>query len=364
MAPHTPVHPDIALDLALAVIASSDAPLLLLDSALTIVAASRSFCRVFQIDPAAVQGRAFSELGTGEWNVPQLSALLRATASGYAEVQDYEMDLKREGRDDRCLVVNAHKLDYSGGTDAKLILTVSDVTDARAAEKLKNDLLRDKDDLLRDKAILLQELQHRVANSLQIIASVLMQSARKVQSEETRTHLFDAHQRVMSVAALQQHLAASTVGDVTLRPYLTALCDSIGASMIRDRSKLSLEVAVDESVTSADVSVSLGLIVTELVINALKHAFPRDSSGKIKVDYNSRGPNWTLSVSDTGVGMPKDPENSKAGLGTNIVQALAGQLQATIKIAEAHPGTMVSIAHTQISAVQSAASAAPGGHAV
>ena len=364
MAPHTPSSPDIALDLALAVIASSDAPLLLLNSSLTIVAASRSFCRVFQFDPATVQGRALAELGAGEWNVPQLSALLRATASGFAEVQDYEMDLKRDGRDTRCLIINAHKLDYTGGTDARLILAVSDVTDARTAEKLKTDLLRDKDALLKDKAVLLQELQHRVANSLQIIASVLMQSARKVQSEETRTHLFDAHQRVMSVAALQQHLAASTVGDVTLRPYLTALCESIGASMIRDHSKLSLEADVDDSTTSADVSVSLGLIVTELVINALKHAFPNDSSGKIKVDYNSRGPNWTLSISDTGVGMPRDAASSKPGLGTNIVQALAGQLQASIKISETHPGTMVSIAHTQIAAVHSTASAASGGHAI
>jgi two-component system, sensor histidine kinase PdtaS len=364
MAPRTPPTPDIALDLALAVIASSDAPLLLLNSALTIVAASRSFCRVFQIDPAVAQGRTLSELGAGEWNVPQLSALLRATASGYAEVQDYEMALKREGRDDRCLIINAHKLDYSGGTDARLILAASDVTDARTAEKLKNELLKDKDSLLKDKAVLLQELQHRVANSLQIIASVLMQSARKVQSEETRTHLFDAHQRVMSVAALQQQLAASTIGDVALRPYLTALCESIGASMIRDHSKLSLDVAVDESVTSADVSVSLGLIVTELVINALKHAFPKDSSGKIRVDYSSRGPNWTLSVSDTGVGMPKDVANAKPGLGTNIVQALAGQLQAAIRVSEAHPGTIVSVAHTQIAAIQNVASAMPGGHAV
>jgi two-component sensor histidine kinase len=364
MAPQTPPNSDIALDLALAVIGSSDAPLLLLNSALTVVAASRSFCRVFQIDPARVQGIPLAELGAGEWNVPQLSALLRTTASGFAEVQDYEMDIKREGRENRSLIVNAHMLDYTGGTDARLILAVSDVTDARAAEKLKNDLLRDKDALLRDKAVLLQELQHRVANSLQIIASVLMQSARKVQSEETRTHLFDAHQRVMSVAALQHHLATSAVGDVTLRPYLTALCESIGASMIRDHSKLSLDVSVDDSVTSADVSVSLGLIVTELVINALKHAFPNDRSGKIKVDYASYGPNWTLSVSDSGVGMPKDVENVKPGLGTNIVQALASQLQGIIKISEAHPGTKVSVVHSQIAAVQSTASAVPSGHAV
>ena len=74
MAPHAPPNPDIALNLALAVIASSDAPLLLLDDALTVVAASRSFCRIFQIDPAMVPGHPLSELGAGEWNIPQFSA--------------------------------------------------------------------------------------------------------------------------------------------------------------------------------------------------------------------------------------------------------------------------------------------------
>jgi two-component sensor histidine kinase len=206
--------------------------------------------------------------------------------------------------------------------------------------------------MLREKAVLLQELQHRVANSLQIIASVLMQSARKVQSDETRTHLFDAHQRVMSVAALQQQLASSSTSDVKLRPYFTALCESIGASMIRDHNQLSLDVAVDESTTTADVSVSLGLIVTELVINALKHAFPGDRSGKIKVDYFSHGPNWTLSVADNGIGMPKDATLAKPGLGTSIVQALTRQLDASIKVTDAAPGTAVSVAHTQIAIVQ------------
>lgn len=76
-------------------------------------------------------------------------------------------------------MLNAQKLNYGNTDQIRLLLSVSDVTDARLAEKLK-------DDLLREKAILLQEVQHRVANSLQIIASILLQSARKVQSEESR----------------------------------------------------------------------------------------------------------------------------------------------------------------------------------
>ena len=69
--------------------------------------------------------------------------------------------------------------------------------------------------------------------------------------------------------------------------------------MIRDHNQLSLSVNVDGSITPAGVSVSLGLIVTELAINALKHAFPGDRKGKISVNYNSDGPNWTLSESTT-----------------------------------------------------------------
>jgi two-component system, sensor histidine kinase PdtaS len=357
MAPQPISHPDVALNLALAIVASSTAPLLLLKGDLTLVGASKSFCRAFGIDPAGVPDKALRELGTGEWNVPQLNVLLKATASGQAEVENYEIDLRRAGKSDRRLVLNAQKLAYGNEDSVLLLISVLDVTDARIAEKLK-------DDLLRDKAVLLQELQHRVANSLQIIASVLMQSARRVQSEEARSHLHDAHQRVMSVASLQHQLATSAVGNVELRPYFTALCESIGASMIRDHTKLSLDVDVDGSVTSADESVSVGLIVTELVINALKHAFPNDRSGTIKVNYHAKGSNWTLSVTDNGVGMPKDIVSAKPGLGTSIVHALTAQLHGVIKVADANPGTVVSITHTHLAVVQGANDAAQANRAV
>jgi len=341
MAAHTHLHPEMALDLALAVIASSNAPLLLLDGDLAVLAASTSFCRAFQIDPANVPGHQLFELGAGEWDVRQLRSLLKATTSGHAKIEAYEMDLCREGRETRRLVLNAQKLDYGDEGNVRLLLAVSDVTDARVAEKLK-------DELIREKGVLLQELQHRVANSLQIIASVLLQSARRVQSDETRSHLHDAHQRVMSVAALQKQLAVSKLDDVELRSYFIALCESLGASMIRDHNHLSLEVRADTSVTHADVSVSLGLIVTELVINALKHAFPDDRRGEITVDYRSRGRDWTLSVGDNGVGIPTDAASARSGLGTSIVMALATQLDASVEVVDTAPGTEVSIVHTQV----------------
>ncbi len=332
----------------LAVVGSSSAPVLLLDGGLRVIAASTSFYSVFEIDPSHTLGRPLSELGGGEWGRPQLASLLRAAVSGFADIDTYEMDLKRPSREARSVVVTAHKLEYGAGEEIRLLLTIVDVTDARAAELLK-------DNLLREKAILLQELQHRVANSLQIISSILLQSARNVQSEETRSHLYSAHNRVLSVAEVQKQLAATRLGSVALRPYFTDLCRSIGNSMIHDPKQLSLDVTVDDSAADGDTSVSLGLIVTELVINALKHAFPAHRSGTIVVDYHSKGLDWWLSVGDDGIGMPKGPDGHKPGLGTGIIEALAKQLDAEIEVSDASPGTLVSVS----SMVSGAAQAMP-----
>ena len=353
MAAHPPLHPDGPLSLAIAVVGSSRPPLLLLDQSLRIIAVSASFCRAFDIDADRVVNRFLGEIGTGEWNKPQLRVLLEATAAGDAAIDAYEMDLKGSRSGVRKLVINAQQLSANDDSPVRLLMTVDDVTVAREdAQELE--------DLLREKAILLQELQHRVANSLQIIASVILQSAKKTTSDETRLHLTDAHSRVMSVAALQQQLATSRLGEVELAPYFIQLCKSIGASMIHDPSRLSLKVEADESSTNADVSVSLGLIVTELVINALKHAFPGGRSGTIVVGYSSHGPNWTLTVRDDGVGMPKDAASATPGLGTSIVEALGKQLHARIQVESPGHGTMVSVIHSQLEAVQNPSLSASG----
>ena len=337
---------DAALSLTTAVVRGSPAPLLLLDGELTILVASASFCEAFDVNPETVAGREIYALGGGEWNVRQLRTLLEITVSGGAKIDAYEMDLRRPDRDDRLLVVQAQKLVYLDLAQQRILVAVSDVTDAREDRRVK-------DEALARNIILLQEVRHRVANSLQIIASVLLQTARRTQSDETRGHLQDAHHRVMSVAALERQLSGSADGDgdIDIHAYFTKLCDSIAASMIADRDRIVLKVGSGAGMVAPRVSVSLGLIVTELVINALKYAFPEGRGGTISVDYEARGPNWRLCVRDDGVGMHIDPAAEATGLGTSIVQALARQLHASVDVAAAHPGTTVSIEHTQIALV-------------
>jgi two-component sensor histidine kinase len=148
----------------------------------------------------------------------------------------------------------------------------------------------------------------------------------------------------MSIATLQRQLALSTSSEVAIGPYFTDLCHSIAASMIGDPDVIRLTVHVDATVTSADVSVSLGLIVTELVINCLKHAFPENrAGGAIAVEFRSAAAGWTLTVSDNGVGISGRPDPVKAGLGTGIVSALAGKLQAQVHMSDNRPGTTVTV---------------------
>ncbi|HEY9091919.1 sensor histidine kinase [Parasphingorhabdus sp.] len=303
----TTPHGDPGLSLAQSMVVTSDTPLLLLDSDLTVIAASASFCQAFALDPQLVTGSSILAMGDGEWNLPRLKSLLSATSSGGADIEKYEMDLVAgDGSGIHRLELSAHKLQYDDADGTRLLLSVIDQTDARAAEKVK-------DGLIADNVMLMKELQHRVANSLQIIASVLMQSARRVANDETRSHLQMAHNRVLSVAAIQKHLTATGTDDVELRPYLTQLCQSIGASMIAYPDELSIIVDSDDTIVPSATSISLGLIVTELVINSLKHAFPEDSGGKITVSYKNDPTGWTLIVADNGIGIKTSGPPAVAG---------------------------------------------------
>jgi two-component sensor histidine kinase len=323
----------------MALVMSSSTPLVLLNEELMVQAASGSFCRDFSINCDDVVGQELFALGDGEWAIPQLRSLLTATAAGRAAIDAYEIDMNRAGEPPRRLIINAHVLDHHPDDAVRLVVAVTDVTQAREDKRAR-------DALVLEKNVLLQELNHRVANSLQIIASVLMQRVRSVRSEETREQLRDAHHRVMSIATLQRQLAFTQSGDVSLRAYFTDLCDSISASMIGDSEMLTLTVEADDSVTTAEKSVSMGLIVTELVINSLKHAYPGvEAKGAIVVGFRSAGEEWILTVADDGVGLKGDHASGKPGLGTGIVNALATQLSATVEVTDADPGCLASIIH-------------------
>ena len=196
--------------------------------------------------------------------------------------------------------------------------------------------------------MLLEEMQHRVANSLQIIASILLIKARTVQSEETRLQLEDAHQRVLSVAAVQRHLQVTGRDTpIDIPSYLTKLCETLAQSMIGDSRQISLKVEADDGTVISHQAVSMGLIVTELVMNCLKHAFPSEKEdAAIAVSYKVSDADWKLTISDNGGGKPAlSASEKKGGLGTSLVQSLAKQLDARVDTESNFYGTAVTITH-------------------
>jgi chemotaxis protein methyltransferase CheR len=327
--------------LAQAIVDTVRDPLLVLDNDLRIVAASRAFYQIFNLVEQDVPGHLIYEIDDGQWNISELRTILETIAKDHATVEGYEVDrdFPRVGR--RIMLLNARKVFYAKGTHTTTLLAFEDITDRRAVEEQVQELLREKD-------MLLQEMQHRVSNSLQIIASILLLKARTVQSEETRLQLQDAHQRVLSVAAVQQHLdTAGRGGLIEVGNYLSRLCETLAQSMIGDSRPISLKVDADPGTVASHQAVSIGLIVTELVMNALKHAFPKEKKdGAIVVSYKVADADWKLTVSDNGIGKPDlGASQKKGGLGTSLVQSLAKQLGAQVDIVSDAHGRAVSIIH-------------------
>jgi two-component sensor histidine kinase len=328
-----------ACALAQAIVDTVREPVLVLDKALRVRAASRSFYSVFKVTLADTQGRLLYELGDGQWDIPKLRVLLEKIIPEHGVMEDYEVEHEFPGAGHRTMCLNAREMLYAGGADPIILLGMQDVTRQRALESEKEVLLRQKD-------VLLEEMQHRVVNSLQIIASIILIKARTVKSEETRIHLQDTHSRVLSIAALQEHLhAPGGGGPIDLVPYLAKLCEALASSMIGDTRPIALRVCGDGGSTTSREAECLGLIVTELVMNALKHGFPDDrKDGRITVGYDAAGTNWKLSVADNGVGRPDGVfAQVKTGLGTSIIKALAHQLGAQVETLAGPQGTTVSV---------------------
>jgi PAS domain S-box-containing protein len=329
--------------LAQAIVDTIRDPLLVLDQNLRVVTANRAFHQTFRMNRQDIQGRPVYGLGDGQWDIPELRLLLEDVAPRHAVMEAYEVerDFPIIGR--RLMLLNAREVFSQRNSRNLILLTFEDVTDRRAAECEIAKLLQQEETLL-------QEMQHRVANSLQIIASILLLKARTVQSEETRLHLRDAYRRVTSVAAVQQQLLASSHGEpIEIGPYLSRLCETLAASMTDDSRPISLKVQVEGGTASSAEMGSIGLIATELVINAFKHAFVDDrAAGLIVVTYKATETSWRLAVSDNGSAAPEGHlklDKPPSGLGTIIVEALAKQLDARVEIWRNPQGTTVSITH-------------------
>lgn len=181
--------------------------------------------------------------------------------------------------------------------------------------------------LVAERTLLLDEVNHRVKNSLQQIASVVRLQSRSVTHADARAALETTLDRIIAVGRVHEQLykAGGQVGVFNAGAYAEALAHDLVSSMARDDVELATKVEpIDLDLRQA---VPLALILNELVTNALKYGCPADRPCRISVGFGTEGDNYRLSVSDNGVGLPEGftPQSNKS-LGMRAIQALARQL--------------------------------------
>ena len=229
--------------------------------------------------------------------------------------------------------------------EASLRSAVASVVLRREKEQADRAIVEARDrfeSLAAERQVLMREVNHRVGNSLQLVAAFLHLQANGSASDETRAALHEANRRVLAIAQVHRRLYTSDdVKAVALDSYLAALVDDLREPGEAAEHPLSLEAV--PVMIDADSAVTIGVIVTELVINALKYAYP-GGTGPVRVRLEADGEaHYRLVVEDDGIGkaVPAQPVTgaSSSGIGRTIITAMASKLQGTMTYDEAETGT-------------------------
>lgn len=198
----------------------------------------------------------------------------------------------------------------------------------------------------RDRAeLLLHEVNHRVANSLALVASLARLQANAVQDDAARSALQEMQARIMAVAGIHRRLyTSSDVRIVELGSYLMSLVDDLSAAIDAADKKNVVALHADADIrVPTDKAVSIGVIVTELLTNAYKYAYPAGMRGEIRVILQKVGEDTvSLAVEDDGVGWKGTGATQGTGLGTRVVTAMAANLQSKVEYDTGVEGTRAS----------------------
>lgn len=189
-----------------------------------------------------------------------------------------------------------------------------------------------------DRRVLLDELSHRTRNDFTNIVTLLNLQAR-VASPEAKEALLSAADRVQSIARVHRRLEIVNERVVVdTKAYFNELCNDLRASRLALRP-IAIECIAESYFVSLEKAVPLGLIVNESVTNAAKHAFPNDRQGTIQIRFQKTGGVYMLTITDDGVG--RSDRAGGNGLGSKLMQMLAGQLGSTVEIEPRNPGSAV-----------------------
>jgi PAS domain S-box-containing protein len=308
--------------------------ILVLEPDLTIRFANRSFCQTFAVAPEHAVGRKLHEIGDGQWDIPNLRTALETIISGGKTIEAFEVEYVFPSIGRRTLVLNARKVHRPRDEIQQILLAIEDVTErARLQREHASTQARN--------GLLLQELTHRVKNSLQFIAAMVMIEARRHKSGEGKAALERVAHRIDALGQLYAKLSeADTVEAVDAATYLDELCRDLIASFHKEGdTSIALKTDIESELLPTDRAIPIGLIVNELVTNAVKYAFAAGAKGTVKVTLKRALGELRLTVADDGQGL--DPQRADSGLGGRLVDGFAQQLGGQVERKSDGHGTTV-----------------------
>ena len=308
--------------------------LLVLDSDLTIRFANRSFCQTFAVAAEDTVGRKLYDLGNGQWDIPKLRTALETIISGQKTIEAFEVDQFFPSIGRRVMVLNARKVYQPGNKIQQVLLAIDDVTERVRLER-EHAVAHQRIGLL------LQEMTHRVKNSLQSIAAMVMIEARSHKSGEGKAALERVSHRIDALGQLYSKLSKSdAVETVDAATYLDDLCRDLLASVNKEGgTSIVLKTDIESELLPTDEAIPIGLIVNELVTNALKYAFPSETRGTVMVTLKRVPGALRLTVADDGKGV--DIRRANSGLGGRLVEGFAQQLGGQVERESSSQGTTV-----------------------
>ncbi len=198
---------------------------------------------------------------------------------------------------------------------------------------------------LEEKEVLLREIHHRVKNNLQVISSILSLQASTETDDRSLKALDDSQRRVKIMARIHETLHRSDdLSSINIRDYLNTVVEDTIASSENDTQRISYRLDTDDIIFDVDHAVACGQIISELLSNSLKHAFPNGQSGKVEVALRRRdGARVELTVADDGKGLPEDLDLQQTEtLGMRLIHALVMQLSGVVNV-DGSGGTRVQI---------------------
>jgi len=215
----------------------------------------------------------------------------------------------------------------AGGKPLRMIGINRDIS-KRKFEEIKSQAS------LREKEMLLKEIHHRVKNNLQVISSMLSMQARNVGDETVLSVLRESQNRVRAMAAVHSMLYKSNnFAEINFGVYIQDMAKQLFSSYNINPEVISLSISVENVLLSIETAIPCGLIINELISNALKHAFPDNKTGEIKIELSQGNSEIRIIFEDNGVGFPENVDFKKADtLGLDLINLLVEQLEGTIEL--------------------------------